>query len=148
MDKIGRVDYLIVHHTGRNNDFPFFVKLRHKYYRGWEDIAYHYLIGNTRSFTKNGKIYTGRPEEFEDAHTLGYNKTSLGICLIGNFCKAAPSEEQIDSLLSLLGKKMIEYHVPVENVRGHNEFAGAETFCPGEMVDMDSVRNALRENLN
>lgn len=145
MDKIGQVEYLIVHHTERNDDFPAFIEFRHTHYRGWDAIGYHYLIGNVRPYTKNGEIYTGRSEEFEGAHTLGHNKNSLGICLIGNFDEVVPSKEQFDSLFSLLGQKMIQHHVPVENVMGHNEFVGVKKSCPGKFVDMDHVRSVLRK---
>ena len=70
MKKIQQVKYIIVHHTERNNDFPFFVRLRHKYLRGWDDVGYHYLIGNTRPFTKDGKLYRGRSEDFEGSPCL------------------------------------------------------------------------------
>ena len=143
MDKIGPVEYLTIHHTGRNNDFPFFIQLRHRYLRGWEDIGYHYIIGNTRPFTEDGKLYTGRSEDFEGAHTIGYNQNSLGICLIGNFDKVVPSERQFETLFSLLKVKARQYNVPVENVRGHREFPGVQKSCPGRLVDMDYVRAVL-----
>lgn len=63
MDALESVDRLVIHHTERNNDSPLFVRFRHKYLRGWEDVGYHYLIGNTRPFSKNGGIYSGRSEE-------------------------------------------------------------------------------------
>ncbi|MBU4162484.1 peptidoglycan recognition protein family protein [Patescibacteria group bacterium] len=143
MNTIGQVKYLIIHHTERNNDFPFFVRLRHKYLRGWDDTGYHYLIGNTRPFTKNGKLYTGRSEEFEGAHTLGYNGNSLGICLIGNFDKVIPSEKQFETLFSLLEEKIKKYNVTVENVRGHSEFPNVEKSCPGKLLNMNYVRAVL-----
>lgn len=143
MNPIERVEYLIIHHTGRNYDFPFFVRLRHKYLRGWDDVGYHYLIGNTRPFTKNGKLYFGRPEEFEGAHTLKHNKTSLGICLIGNFDKVVPSEKQLETLLFFLEQKIKQYQVPIENIRGHSEFSDVEKSCPGRFVNMNYVRAVL-----
>ena len=71
---------------------------------------------------KNGKIYAGRSEDFEGAHALGYNRNSLGICLIGNFDKIVPSEKQFETLFSLLEEKIKQYNVSIKNVRGHNEF--------------------------
>lgn len=57
MEFLESVDNLVIHHTERNNDSPFFVKMRHVHLRGWEDVGYHYLIGNVRPFSKNGKVY-------------------------------------------------------------------------------------------
>jgi len=145
MNKLEKVEYIIIHHTERNNDFPLFVKLRHIYLRGWENIGYHYLIGNTRPFTRNGQIYHGRPEEFEGAHILGYNQNSIGICLIGNFDKKHPSKEQFESLFSLVHRKMEQFRVPVENVRGHREFPEVRKSCPGKLIDMDYIRTSLTQ---
>jgi N-acetylmuramoyl-L-alanine amidase len=143
MDHIGKIEYLSIHHTGRNNDFPFFVRLRHKYLRGWDDIGYHYLIGNTRPFTEEGKIYSGRPEEFDGAHTRGYNHNSLGVCLIGDFDRVSPSERQLETLFAFLEQKIKQHDVPTKNVMGHNEFPGMTTSCPGNFLDMNYVRAVL-----
>mgnify|MGYP002069250397 FL=1 len=143
MNLLEKVEYLIIHHTDRNNDFPLFVKLRHKYFRGWDDIGYHYLIGNAGIFAENGKIYTGRNESFEGAHARGYNKNSLGICLIGDFDKIVPSEKQFEALFSLLERKMKEHHIPVKNILGHSELPNVDKSCPGDLLNMDYVRAML-----
>lgn len=143
MDEVGTIEYLILHHTERNNDFPFFIKSRHKYWRGWDDVGYHYMIGNTRPFTQDGKIYQGRLEGFEGAHTRGFNKNSLGICLIGNFDKKTPSSKQISSLLYLLQTKAHQYNIPIENIRGHRELPNTRKTCPGKLIDMDYIRDTL-----
>lgn len=134
MEKIDEVRYIIVHHTERNNDFPEFIRWRHKHLRGWEDIGYHYLIGNPRPFSIDGKIYTGRSEKLEGAHALGYNKNSLGVCLIGNFDKNFPSKKQFASLFSILEEKMEEYNIPLENIRGHRELCGIKNLVQGILL--------------
>lgn len=45
--------------------------------RGWSDIGYHYVI------RRNGNIEEGRPVTKTGAHVSGYNKNSIGICLVG-----------------------------------------------------------------
>ena len=44
---------------------------------GWDGIGYHKVI------QRNGAIELGRPEYWVGAHVYGYNKNSLGVCLIG-----------------------------------------------------------------
>lgn len=148
MDPMQKIEYLIVHHTGRHNDFPLFIKLRHIYLRKWEDIGYHYLIGNSRLFTKDGKIYNGRPETIEGAHTKGYNKNSLGICLIGNFDKKSPSQKQIKTLLRFLVQKKEENQIPIKNILGHHETFNSQKTCPGKMINMDYIREQIKLNQN
>ncbi|MFH0752768.1 MAG: peptidoglycan recognition family protein [archaeon] len=145
MDVLGKseVRYIIVHHTQRTKDFPAYVKLRHVRVRGWEHIGYHFLIGRGRPFTREGKLYMGRPERYVGAHALGYNHRSIGVCLIGDLDKRKPTKRQMDSLFSVLRDKMREYGVPVENVLGHRELPGVAKSCPGKNLDMDFVRAVL-----
>jgi len=140
MDYLKYVDFIVIHHTERNNDFPIFVKARHRYLRGWDDIGYHYLIGNRRPFTKDGKLYSGRPEEYQGAHAIGYNNCSLGVCLIGNLDKTKPSHKQLATLFSFLDEKIKEYDLDVNHIVGHNELPNAKKSCPGRKLDMDYVR--------
>lgn len=144
MEKLQKVEYLIIHHTQRNNDFPLFVKLRHKYLRGWEDTGYHYLIGNTRPFSVDGKLYLGRSEIYQGAHTYGYNNCSLGISLIGDFNKNVPSKKQLGTLFSFLEDRLNFYNLDIKSLRGHNEFINKS--CPGKFVDMDYIRQVVSGN--
>lgn len=41
-------------------------------------IGYHYVIA------RNGGLFTGRHPDEVGAHVAGYNRNSLGVCLIGN----------------------------------------------------------------
>lgn len=148
MEKLTKVDFVVIHHTNRNNDFPFFVKCRHKYLRGWEDIGYHYLIGNTRPFTKDGKIYVGRPEYLQGAHAFGRNGNSISICLIGRFDQRKPSKKQMASLIRLLLDIVRRYKIPIEHVVGHREIFDVKKSCPGAMVDLNFIRQIVRQNLS
>ena len=44
---------------------------------GWSGIGYHYVI------EENGTVTPGRPEYWQGAHAKGYNKDSLGLCVMG-----------------------------------------------------------------
>lgn len=149
MEKLEKIEYIIVHHSERTIDFPLFIKLRHKYLRHWEDIGYHYLIGGRNNlFTTNGKLYSGRPEEIIGTHAIGYNRNSLGICLIGNFNKIYPSKEQLFTLFSFLNAKTEEYSIPIQNILGHRELPNVTKSCPGKLVNMDYIRKKLNKLKN
>ena len=139
--------FIIIHHTQRNNDWPSFIRWRHRHLRRWDDIGYHYIIGNTRPFTKDGKIYIGRAENVEGAHALGYNFKSIGVCLIGNFNKTFPSEKQMNSLVTIIKQVTSHHKISVENILGHGELPNGKKSCPGKNIDMDEVRLAVRQNL-
>ena len=143
MDPLGKVERLVVHHTERNNDFRAFVRMRHVYLNSWEDIGYHYLIGNKRPFSRDGKLYRARPEELEGAHARGYNHNSLSVCLIGNLDINLPTEKQFETLFSFLDEKILQYVLSSDNVRGHNELPGTDKSCPGRFLDMGYVRSVV-----
>tara|TARA_Y100001970_G_C13461316_1_gene475201 strand:- start:96 stop:509 length:414 start_codon:yes stop_codon:yes gene_type:complete len=95
--------------------------------RGFNSIGYHYVI------KRNGEVETGRDENTQGAHALGYNHNSLGICLVGgvkqedykigenNF-----TDEQWKSFEELVSK-LEEKYLGVKII-GHNEIS--KKFCP------------------
>ena len=50
--------------------------------KGWSDVGYHSVI------RRNGIIEIVRPIERVGAHAKGYNKNSIGICLVGGLNNA------------------------------------------------------------
>lgn len=95
--------------------------------RGWKDIGYHYVI------RRNGNIDQGRSDEVPGAHARGYNKTSLGICLVGGMDKDGNTTvsnytqaqwDALDVLVTGLSCK----HAGAE-VCGHNDLTKSKT-CP------------------
>ncbi len=146
------INKIIVHHTGSEKlggfDNPILIKLRHKYLRGFDDIGYHYIIGNG-VLTKDGKVYEGRDIEKIGAHALGYNDNSIGIALIGNFEESEPSERQWQSLVKLISRNCRIFQIPVRwdhsSIYGHNELERSETKCPGKFFDMNKLRRDVLE---
>jgi len=142
MQSLKKIKQIILHHTQGENYSINSLKNFHVNKNGWEEIGYHYVIGNGIN-TIDGKIYSTRPEKFIGAHSLNQNKNSLGIALIGNFDKTIPTKKQFNSLLKLLIKLIKKYNLKIENIHGHNEF-NKQKSCPGKNFDI----NKLREELN
>lgn len=74
-----KIDRIVIHCSdsphGRGDD----AETIHRWHleRGWDGVGYHYVI------VESGKIQAGRPEYWTGAHVRGFNKNSIGICLIG-----------------------------------------------------------------
>ena len=136
------VEYIIIHHSNKIFDHPLLIKLRHKFLRGWHDTGYHFIIGNG-IFTKNGAIFSARPTKYVGAHALGYNKNSIGVCLIGNFDYCVPTFKQYRSLIRLLSFLKEKYHIPNDHILGHRETAECTKTCPGVFVVMDRIRRLV-----
>jgi len=131
---------IIIHHTGgtdtniladtSHHSFEL-VKKFHKS-KGWQTIGYHYFI------EKDGKVWQGRPDDMEGAHCIGKNKTSIGICLAGNFDLTKPTEHQMVSLKAITGHLKAKYGV--SQIEGHRKYA--KKTCPGKNFT-DSMIKAL-----
>lgn len=145
-----KINKIVVHHTGsrilRGFDSLSLIKFRHKYFRGFEDIGYHYLIGNG-ILTRDAKVYNARPVEIEGAHAYGHNKDSIGIALIGNFNFRKPTEKQLNSLIELLAENCRKYGLNKGDIYGHRELDNSNTSCPGEYIDMDELRRQVWRNI-
>lgn len=89
--------------------------------KGWADIGYHFVI------RRNGDVEDGRPVDQAGAHTQGYNRESIGICLVGGNNEADFSFSQYHSLVALIEKLKTQYGSDI-TVHGHREFA--DKLCP------------------
>lgn len=126
---------------------------------GWGRVGYHYVIldDNRYDTTLDGLVQKGRGEDEVGAHCRGLNHQSIGICLIGDGDKHAPTEAQWRSLVELCADICMRRTLKPYNVIGHRElnrlvdgqiisrrYRTAKT-CPGAMVDLDLLRNDVAE---
>lgn len=98
---------------------------------GWRLIGYHNVI------RRDGTIEDGRPYDVQGAHVGGHNANNIGICLVGGMKedKKEPEDNftpnQFASLTILLNDLMEKFDIPLENVKGHNDWSGHESRgCP------------------
>jgi hypothetical protein len=92
--------------------------------RLYGDISYHYLIDSA------GRIFEGRALEWQGAHAGGINNNqNLGICVLGDFSRGAPTEAAFTSLQLLLDALRERYRIPTSRVFPHKHFS--DTVCPG-----------------
>jgi len=136
-------EYLIIHHTGAEEQDTEQVRRYHRSL-GWRDIGYNYVI------EKSGLVAPGRSLAIPGAHCRagGMNTRGIGIALIGNLEEHPPTPEQVEALVGLVERLMLEYQIPVENVLGHREVPGASTVCPGRFCPLDDVREKMLQNKN
>lgn len=88
--------------------------------RGWSDIGYHYVI------RRNGEIEAGRALQTIGAHAKGYNRHSIGVCLVGGKPDCNFTADQWESLHSL-ANELTAMH-PGADLIGHNEVSPKS--CP------------------
>lgn len=93
--------------------------------RGFSDIDYNFLV---RSGT--GEIYEGRGWNVVGSHTIGYNTSGIGVCVIGN--NPVVDDKTAGALAYLYGLSVSKFGRPLK-VRGHGQLTGA-TECPGDRL--------------
>lgn len=85
----------------------------------FSDVGYHFFI------RKDGTIEVGRPLERPGAHTRGWNKRSVGVCLSGSDFFTEPQMYSCRRIYQLLSY----YHEM--SIHGHCEFDDDKSYCPG-----------------
>jgi len=109
--------------------------------RGWSGIGYHYVILNGWIASNlyhpdfNGHVETGRPLDDDPvvsgkeigAHVKGFNRHSIGICLIGK--SGQFTHEQLNASLRLVHKLESQYQ-EIE-IFQHSDLDKRKLFCAG-----------------
>lgn len=124
---------IILHHGGGWLDFKGVDNL-HKRKWGFKSTLGYY-VGYQYFIETNGKVYQARTDTEEGAHTIGkiphyLNRTSIGICLMGNGVEKDFTKEQYKSLKELLYRLLNKYNI--KEVEGHNYYS--RTLCPSKRL--------------
>jgi len=128
-----RITHVTLHHTGsaeplRPEDDPR-EKLRGLQSwgardRNWWDVPYHYLID------LDGRIYEGRDWRYMGETNTTYDPEGhFLISVIGNYERQEATPAQIEAIADLMAWALAEFHLPVERIGGHYNYA--QTGCPG-----------------
>ena len=144
------VEHVIVHHSATFNTLTNYVNVVRNIYlfhteeNKWSDIGYNYLIA------QDGTIFEGRSsgaqsvdnDNVQGAHFCGKNGGTMGICLLGNYNTAQPTDTALVSLerliawkvdkegLDPLGERPHPANASLETIAGHRD--GCATECPGD----------------
>lgn len=100
--------------------------------KGFSDIGYHYLV------MPDGTFAAGRPLSLDGAHTLGWNKNTLGIVLVEHtrITRIASAETWFSQPQLATARMLIRRH-GITKVTGHNDHAAK--LCPGFKVKPSAI---------
>jgi hypothetical protein len=129
--------HIVIHHTGTATGTAKGIDRFHREERHMENgLAYHFLIGNGRGMG-DGEIYIGErwKKQLPGGHLASdtLNKSSIGICLVGNFDRTRPTTKQTQSLNALITKLRQLGDLPPSAVTTHREIHPRHTRCPGKL---------------
>ncbi len=139
--------YLVIHHSGSSVGNVAMIQAEHLR-RGMENgMAYHFLIGNGSAGLGDGEIAEGRRWKYQlqggHAHQDSLNQTGIGICLVGNFNRAAPTAAQWRALARLVVDLQREFNIADDHIHGHGQYFGEDSDCPGKNFDWDRFWGAV-----
>lgn len=141
-----RANFAIIHHTAGNNDYaqdevPGILQSIYAFHvlrRGWDDIAYNFLVD------KYGTVWEGRAggvtRPVIGGHASGFNGGSIGISAIGNFQATEPTPELVDGIRDVLAWKLDHHHLDPHGTT--DEIAGggsSNRFSPGERLTLPNI---------
>jgi uncharacterized protein with LGFP repeats len=171
-----RLEQVHVHHTVTANDYrrgdvAGLIRGMYRYHTqnlGWADLGYNFLVD------RFGRTWVGRAggpaRRVRGAHTLGFNGTSTGVSVIGNFEVAEPPREVIGAIIRLAAWKLDRNgRTPSGTVRvlsegsdrypagtrprlpvidGHRDTN--QTACPGRLLydDLPRIRNRTQRRVD
>ena len=146
--RAGRWKHIVIHHSGVNSGTLEGMDRYHREERHMENgLAYHFVIGNGHGM-RDGEIAVGRrwTGQLDGGHlaSQAQNKTSIGICLVGNFDRTKPTSKQLQSLQALTQALMNRCKLPVSAVKTHQEINVIHTRCPGRYFPAKSFVQDLK----
>ncbi len=138
---------IVIHHSASPVGSPQAIDERHRS-MGLTGLGYHFVIGNG-SGMGDGEIHVGYRwlDQLPGAHVAGpagqsYNRTSVGICLVGDGDRRQFSDAQMGRLVELVSAVMKETGVPPERVYLHSDLAS--TRSPGAYFPAAEFRELIR----
>ena len=102
----------------------------------WPGNGYHFQVD------LNGTIWRIRPTDVEGIHTLRHNATTIGVGCQGRYHdhRREMPQAQFDAIVWLIRHiRNIYGDIPV---KGHREFSGNATVCPGQFFPLEQIRAA------
>jgi LysM repeat protein len=143
----GKWKKIIIHHSATPVDDAMNMHRVHKA-RGMKNgLAYHFVISNGSRKAYDGEVYIGTrwKDQLDGGHVKkqSWNKTCIGICLIGNFELKPPSTKQFNSLEGLCKYLMSRCNIAKSNVTTHKLLHPGHTACPGKFLSLPSFQRRL-----
>jgi len=162
-----QVEHVIIHHSATFNSLTNYenvvrnIYLFHTQDRGWSDIGYNFLVA------PDGTLFEGRSpgrqsvesDNIRGAHFCSRNSGTMGVCLLGNYNTAIPTDTALATIVRVTSWKLDKEglgpfatisHPTNSNlgvIAGHRD--GCATECPGENLyaHLEDIRLVTEELL-
>lgn len=139
---------IVIHHSGTEMGNAKGMDRYHREARHMENgLAYHFVIGNGKGLA-DGKIVVGSrwSNQLDGGHLRSerQNRTSLGVCLVGDFEKHSPTPKQMQQLTALVQVLLSRCNLSADAVKTHQQINVRPTRCPGRFFPTHDWLKSLR----
>jgi N-acetyl-anhydromuramyl-L-alanine amidase AmpD len=138
--------YIIIHHSATDEGSSLSFDKAH-ISRGWHGVGYHFVIDNGSKGKDDGQIEVSprwlKQENGSHCKAGSMNTKAIGICLVGDFSREAPTPRQMDALVYLVNRLRKYYGIPIGRIMGHGQVPGASTECPGTNFPWEELKSRL-----
>lgn len=142
----GRWQSIVIHHSGSLSGSTDSIDRAHTE-SGLNGLGYHFVITNGQGGA-DGTIHVSKRwiDQMAGAHTSGpqsefFNNHGVGICLVGDGERRRFTEEQLASLVELIGALQTNLEIRDEMVLLHREVAPSSS--PGRLFPESALRRSL-----
>jgi N-acetyl-anhydromuramyl-L-alanine amidase AmpD len=143
---VGRWTSIVVHHSAAQYGTPASLEDDHRA-AGLSGLGFHFVIGNG-SGIRDGEVYAGYRwlDQLPGAHVAGaqgdrLNRSSIGICLVGDGRRHAFTDDQLSRLVQLVASLQDRFGIPADQVHLHSDVARTED--PGVMFPAAAFREQI-----
>ena len=142
-----RWDCVVIHHSASDKSTPQSMRAWHMQGRGWDELGYHFVIGNGGGYG-DGQVFVGERwrQQKHGAHCKTpdnrYNDHGIGICLIGDLDAHAPTAKQMQALARLVSFLCENADIQRSRVLTHGGITH-KTACPGRRFAMSNLMRQM-----
>jgi N-acetylmuramoyl-L-alanine amidase/FG-GAP-like repeat len=140
-----RLQLAVMHHTAGTNsysaaDVPALlrgVQAFHMDARGWDDIGYNFAVD------RFGRVWEARAggttRAVIGAHAAGFNTTSTGVVVLGNFETASPTSAAVNAVARVMAWKFAVHDVDPRRPVAFRAGEGSPRYPPGTVVTLNRI---------
>jgi N-acetyl-anhydromuramyl-L-alanine amidase AmpD len=137
--------YIVLHHSAAATGSYDQIDAEHRKILGIDGCGYHFVIGNGNG-SGDGQIevaqrWTNQKQgvHCRNARSHDVDEYGIGICLVGDLDKDAPTPRQIAAAKALVAHLSARYNVAQARVQTHAHLAATKTVCPGRHFPNEQI---------
>jgi N-acetyl-anhydromuramyl-L-alanine amidase AmpD len=137
--------YIVLHHSANPEGSYDQIDGEHRKVLGYDGCGYHFVIGNGTG-SEDGRIEVAQRwvnqkhgVHCRNAKNAAVDEYGIGICLVGDLDKQAPTPRQVAAAKALVAYLAARYRIASDRVETHTHIAATPTVCPGRYFPMNAL---------